>query len=131
MFTQVSWTNYILIVVLLSGCYYLIIGYLFYRHDLLQLISGKKIATNDVVTTSERYKPLVQFSDEVQALLTEAVRNRLDRINIIQSLQLLLKKYPELKDSASHESIQNLIINECKSYCSIHLSEEELGTLWN
>jgi hypothetical protein len=86
---------------------------------------------NNVVTGSERYNPLEQFSDEVQAFLNEAVRNKLDRIYIVQSLQQLLKKYPDLKNSSLQESTQNIIINECKSYCSIHLSDEELRLLWN
>jgi hypothetical protein len=132
MFTEISWSSYIVTVLLLSTGYYLFIGYRYYRHDILQLISGKKVTTNDVVAANQNPEPLIQsFSDEIRAFMEQAGKNELDKKDIIQSLHLLLKKYPTLKDSAFQESIQNLIINECTSYCSIHLSEEELSVLWN
>ena len=131
MFTQISWSSYIVTVLLLSAVYYLFIGYLYYRNDLLQLVSGKRITTNDNVVSKQRHQPLIQsFSGEVKAFMKQAGKDKLDKNDIIQSLQLLLKKYPTLKDSASQESIQNLIVNECTSYCSIHLSDEELSVLW-
>lgn len=132
MFTQISWSSYIVTVLLLSVVYYLIIGYWYYRDDLLQLVSGKRVTTHDFVSTAFRHQPLEQsFSDEVKAFMEQAGKDKLDKKDIIQSLQLLLQKYPALKDSASQESIQNLIVNECTSYCSIQLSDEELSVLWN
>ena len=131
MFTQISWSNYLLIVLLLSVSYYFVIGYIYYRNDLLQSISDKK-RTNDVVAPARNYPPILQsFSDEVQALMNEAGNNKLDRKDIIWSLQMLIKKYPGLKDFDFQEPVQTIINNECKSYCSIHLSEEELSALWN
>jgi len=132
MFTQISWSSYIVTVLLLSAVYYLFIGYLYYRDDLLQLVSGKRITTNGNVVSKQRHQSLIQsFSDEVKAFMEQAGKDKLDKKDIIQSLQLLLQKYPALKDSSSQESIQNLIVNECTSYCSIHLSDEELSVLWN
>lgn len=132
MLTQISWSSYIVTVLLLSAVYYLFIGYWYYRDDLLKLVSGKRVTTNDFVSTAFRQLPLEQsFSDEIMAFMEQAGKDKLDKKDIIQSLQLLLQKYPTLKDSASQESIQNLIVNECTSYCSIHLSDEELSVLWN
>lgn len=132
MFTQISWSSYIITVLLLSTAYYLFIGYRYYRNDLLQLVSGKRNTTNDNVVSTQRHQPLIQsFSDEARAFMEQAGKNKLDKKEIIQSLQLLFKKYPFLKDSAFQGSVQSLIINECASYCSIHLSDEELSALWN
>lgn len=132
MFTQISWSSYIVTVLLLSAIYYLFIGYWYYRDDLLQLVSGKKITTDDFVSTAFRQEPLEQlFSDEVRAFMNEAGKNKMSKKDILKSLQLVFKRYPTLKDSVSQESIQNLIVNECATYCSIHLSDEELSVLWN
>lgn len=132
MFTQISWSSYILTVLLLSAVYYLFIGYRYYRDDLLQLVSGKRLTTHDFVSTAFRQEPLEKsFSDEVRAFMNEAGKNKMSKKDIMKSLQLLFKKYPTLKDTASQESIQNLIVNEYASYCSIHLSYEELSGLWN
>jgi hypothetical protein len=132
MFTQISWSSYIVTVLLLLGGYYLFIGYGYYRNDLLQLISGKRNTTNDKLVSTQRHQTLIQlFSDEVKAFMEQAGKNKLDKKDIMQSLQLLLQKYPALKDSGLQGSVQSLIINECTSYCSIHLSDEELSGLWN
>jgi len=132
MLTQISWSSYIVTVLLLSAVYYLFIGYLYYRDDLLKLVSGKRVTTHDFVSTAFSQEPLEQsFSDEVRAFMNEAGKNKMSKKDIMKSLQLLFKKYPTLKDSASQESIKNLIVNECASYCSIHLSDEEFSELWN
>lgn len=132
MFTQVSWDKYIIAVLLLSAVYYLFIGYRYYRGDLLQLISGKKVTANHVMEAFDMNNPLMEsFSDAIEAFMYEAGKNKLDKKNIMQSLPLLFKKYPASNDTALRESVQNLIINKCKSYCSIHLSDEELSALWN
>lgn len=132
MFTQVSWGNYFTAIAFISAGYYLVIGYIYYRHDFLQLLSGKKITPGNSVVPVKNYQPLAQsFSDEVQAFMQQAAREQLAKENIVVSVQSLLNKYPALKDLAFRESIRNLVISECKSYCSIHLSEEELGVLWN
>lgn len=130
MFTQISWGNYIITVFLLSAGYYLVIGYLFYRNDILQLITGKT-AKNDTAVTTLRRMPLVQsFVDEVQTFMDGAAKNKMPKKDILLSLPLLLEKYPTLTNSAFQESVQNLIISECKSYCSIDLSDKELSVLW-
>lgn len=132
MFTQISWTNYFTIILLLAVGYYLVIGYLYYRNYFLQIISGKKNAANDFVTVFQNQDSVIQsFSDEVCAYMNEVGKNKQDKNDIMFSLQLLLQKYPTLKDLSFRESVQNIINNECKKYCSIHLSEEELRALWN
>ena len=81
-------------VAILSTGYYLVIGYLYYRHDVLQLISGKKITINDDVSL-RRHQPLAHlFSDEVRAFLQQAGKDQLGKKDILESIQSLLDKYP-------------------------------------
>lgn len=42
MFTNISWTNYIVVIILLLTIYYIIIGIRFYSHDLKNLLSGNQ-----------------------------------------------------------------------------------------
>lgn len=127
MFTHISWSSYFITIAILSAGYYLVIGYLYYRNDVLQLISPKKVEINNDVTIQRHQSLAHLFSDEVQAFMQQAGKDQLGKEDILQSLQSLLNKYPALKDPAFRESIQNLI----KFYCSIHLSDEELRLLWN
>ena len=133
MFTQISWSNYFIIILLLAAGYYLVIGYLYYRHDFLKIISGKKKVANDYVAAFPNQDSVIQsFSDEVCAYMNEVAKNKQqNKSNIIHSLKLLLRKYPSLSDLSIKESIQNIINNGCKTYCSIHLSAEELSELWD
>lgn len=155
MFTQISWSSYITIVVVLLAGYYFFVGFWYYRDNLLQLLSGRKITAGDTVNFTAQH-PLIKpeqslhqanvqevfekqnlfqltqsLSDEIQAFLNEAGRNKIHKGDVIYSLQLLLAKYPALKDSSFREFIQNLIETECETNCSIHLSDEELSVLWN
>lgn len=131
MFSQISWSNYILIVMLLLAGYYLVIGYLYYRNDFLRLIVNKK-NINHFAEDIQYYSPLIQsFSDELQAFLSESGKNKTDKEDMLVSLQMLLKKYPNFSESDSWESVQNLIINQSKYYCSIDLNNDDLSILWN
>jgi hypothetical protein len=131
MFNQVSWSNYFITIGLLSAGYYVVIGYLYYRHDLLQLLSDKKITTNNHEATIQNQELQARsFIDEFHAFMQQAANEQMGKEDILQSVQLLLNKYPAFKDSSFRKSIKNLVIDECR-YCSIHLSVEELDVLWN
>lgn len=136
----------------LLAVYYFFIALRFYRSDILQIFSGKEFTQERVsFTSSQKVQPdqtlhqanlkhafetqdLFQVSqslrDEIMAYLHEAGRDPLNKEDVLLSLKSLIAKYPSIKDSAFREVIQNLIITECETNCSIHLSEEELSVLW-
>ena len=49
---------------------------------------------------------------------------------LIYSLQLLLKKYPSLKDSEYKESLSNLIATQCEDTCLVRLNADEVYHVW-
>ena len=157
MFSQISWATYIEAVVYSIVFYYVFILYKYYRHDLSNILKGKQKPTlTEVAFTStslqptnangnvtnlvdfmpkedhdDECSPLVQsLTDEIQAFITEAGNNEFEREPILLSLQLLISKYPSVKSSPYKESIQKLIVQQCATNCSVHLSEEELDGLW-
>jgi len=153
MFTEISWNSYITIVIVLLAVYYLFIGFRYYRSDLLQLLSGKEFTPADRVSfmatkrikhdqtshqanlkqafeKQDAFQTAQSLGDEILAYLNEAGRNALNKEDVVQSLKTLSAKYPSIKDSAFLDVIQNLIITESETNCSIHFSEEELSELW-
>lgn len=46
-------------------------------------------------------------------------------------LQLVIKEYPNVKNSQFRPVINELIISECGKYGSVTLNEEEVASLWN
>ena len=153
MFTDISWGSYITFMIALLAVYYLIIGLRFYRTDIVQLISGKQFSPGEKVSFTsakldqpnpslhqanlqqafekqDMYQSSQSLGDEIMAYLHEAGRDTLSKEDVAQSLKLLIGKYPSIKDSAFRGVIENLILTESETNCSIHLSEEELSELW-
>ena len=109
MFTEISWNSYLTIVIVLLAVYYVFIGLLYYSSNIVGLLSGKKFTQRDTLTsvfemdTLTEKKNLFQtahsLSDEIQAYLNEAGRNSLNKEDVVQSLKVMLAKYPVIKTS--------------------------------
>lgn len=146
MFTDISWNSYVIAVMVLLAGYYLFIGFRYYRNDLLQLLSGKKISPGAVSfkATQKPHRENLQeafekqnlfqlsqsASDEIQAFIHQAGSDKLSADEVMKSIRGLLGKYPGLKDSSFCELIENLIITECEMNCSIPLDAEQARALW-
>jgi hypothetical protein len=145
MVAAISWGSYITLVSISVIAYYLIIGFRYYRDDILQVISGRKIMPTEpalrlgtphqdnlqqAFQQQEIFQLSESLSDEVRAFLNQAGRQGLDKVDIMRRLKSLFAKYPSIKDSAFHELLNEVVLTESKTICSIHLSEQELSELW-
>lgn len=160
MFTNISWTNYIIVVVLLLAVWYIIIGLRFYFRDLQNILSGKtklafrgvpreyssnkseEISNSDISEFDHTFLPneketgnLFQVAEELTSKLkvaiSDAASKNYNKEEFTFLLQLTLKEYPKLKGSAFQVAINNLIASECDKHSFIRLSAVELGMLWN
>ena len=129
MFTQISWSSYLTTILLLSAAYYLFLAFRYYRKDLVKIFAGKKNISDENLSMDFQKPMLKSFSVEVRAFLFEAIRNNLNKEDIMGSIQMLIRKYPGVKDRTFRNSIEHLIIED--SAASIHLSEQDLSELWN
>lgn len=152
MFKDISWANYGLFILISLLVYYITIGGLYCLNEIKQIFSGN----SNLVLKSNRSEKLehLQFHNtsikedvpqpsesnlnaladecmnDISNTLQHASKDDLVKEEIIYSLQLLINKYPLIKDSSFKSTITNYILMECKNYCSIHLSEEDLRVLW-
>jgi hypothetical protein len=129
MFTQISWSSYIVTILLLSAAYYLFLAFRYYKKDIVKILAGRKITSGESFSMDFQKPMLQSFSIEVRAFLFEAIKNNLNKEDIMGSIQMLIRKYPGVKDLTFRNSIEHLIIEE--SATSIHLSEQDLCELWN
>ena len=129
MFTQISWSSHLTTILLLSAAYYLFLAFRYYRKDLVKIFAGKKNISDENLSMDFQKPMLKSFSVEVRAFLFEAIRNNLNKEDIMGSIQMLIRKYPGVKDMTFRNSIEHLIIED--SAASIHLSEQDLSELWN
>ena len=68
--------------------------------------------------------------DEITAYFEAVIKTTCEKEKLINSLQLLLQKYPAIKNSQYKESLTNVIVTQCENRCSIHLSAEDVEGLW-
>lgn len=67
--------------------------------------------------------------DEITAYFEAVFKTTCEKEKLINSLQLLLQKYPAIKNSQYKESLTNVIVTQCENRCSIHLSAEDVEGL--
>ncbi len=128
MFTQISLSNYILVMLLLTTVYYAFIAYRFFRKDIVKLFAGGKISSEEISNDFQN-SMFYSFSMELRAFLFEAIKNNLSKADIMDTIQMLIRNYSGVKDITFRNSTEHLIIEECAA--SIHLSEQDLCELWN
>lgn len=160
MFANISWTNYIIVAILLLAAWYIIISFKFYFRDLQDILSGKakltfrgvkkeysynkseEISNSDTSEFDHKFLPNEQETDNLFKVAEELTSKLKDAISDAASknynreeftflLQLTLKEYPALKGSPFQVAINNLIASECDKHSFIRLSAVELGMLWN
>lgn len=159
MFTNISWTNYIIFVLLLLAVWYVVIGFKFYFPRLKNLFTGntkfalrkanKNSSFNNAPIENSQLsdandKPLINLAEtdrlfeaaeelirKLKIAVSNAASKRLDKQEFIVLLQLTLDEYAMLKNSSFQVGINDLIAKECEKYSFITLSAEELVMLWN
>lgn len=151
MFSTISWTDYLIVVTILLVVYYLFIGVRYYSAELKELISGKRklnfrhapvneLSTEERVLTEKDAPDQPGNDDQVNAerlalhlnqVISYASKRKLGPAELKQHLQLILREFPEFKDTALQLSINNLIISECEKHGAVTLSEDEVELLWD
>lgn len=68
MFTNISWSNYLLAVLLLLTIYYVFIGIRFYSNDLKQLLNGQRKSGDNLIRQDLRdFSSSNQDNDQIQS----------------------------------------------------------------
>lgn len=158
MFNNISWQGYWLTIALLSAGYYLTV-YLFYFRNDFKVFFNRKNGGNDTLSFVSPGKDLEQETtngepplfdgkefqspeqdseeaivyaciDEIDAFFKERKKNKCIKEELVFSLQLILKKYPTLKNSQYKASLTNVIVGQCEHNCSIHLNADDVACVW-
>lgn len=156
MFTNISWSDYIIAVAILITVYYLYVVVHFYPNEIKELLSGKQTlkfraskpldikedytdpvaksyqneATPFEVTADEEFAEVEHLIERLKNVVAEASQKKLIPQEFKQYLYLILKEYPSLQKSALRPSVNELIVSECEKYGAVTLSEDEVDMLW-
>ncbi|AWG22824.1 MULTISPECIES: hypothetical protein [Flavobacterium] len=156
MFTNISWGNYIVVIVLLLASWYLFIGFRYYLFDITEIVTGKRKIRKrrikdleihyDVVhpqtltgtskqtslgETEETILDIDTFAEKLKNLVKVASQREVIKSEFIGHLSLLFTEYSSIKNSPFRSSVSELIISECEKLDTISLSYLEVEDLWN
>ena len=122
----ISWRVYWITIFICSGIYYLVIFFRYYKNTWMGKLSPYALPhvheDTDSITSD--------CMDEVAAFFREIKKTKPVKEELIYSLQMIMKKYPSLKNSNDGEFLKKLIAAECAHICSVHLNEDELKHVW-
>lgn len=158
MFTNISWGNYIVVVVLLLASWYLFVGLRFYFDDIKEIVTGKRKLqfrrlgnTNYQepqselnyldfeITTSESepagsdtiFQEVDGLVKRLKNVITDSTQRKLIKQEFQDYMRSVLTAYPLLRDSPYRSSVDELIVSECEKQGSILLSQQEVEALWD
>jgi len=156
MFQNISWANYGIVILITLVVYYATVGGLYYLNEIKQLFAGKlrlrlklnpskRLAPanfsqqeinqlNEEGVTHPRDEELNSLVDkcmnDIKNSLQYAAQSHLAKQEIIYSLQQTVNKYSNILQTRFQTSIISYILVESLNYGSVHLSEEDLNTIW-
>lgn len=146
MFTNISWSEYSIFILITVFIYYIIILVIFYKGEIVNRVEKLQLPHK----RSNNYNPsaleeiesdlhsvntdpsneIIKLQEEIQSQLQRAKSKKSIKEEIIMSLQLVLQNYTSIKESSNKDFINNYIKEVLENLCSIHLDEKEIDTLW-
>lgn len=74
--------------------------------------------------------PVHSLVDELQAYVSQAGKQQASQEEVLDTLRLILQKYPHIPGSIFQNGINNLIEVIVESNCGFRLHADEIGELW-
>lgn len=156
MYTNISWGNYIIVIVLLLVSWYFFVGLQFYFVEIKEIVTGKWKLQNRRTKDLEIHYDVVQpqtftdtslqpsfgepeesiinidaFVEGLKNVVKEAAQRKLVKTEFQSFLSLLLCEFSSIKNSPFRSSVSEMIISECNKLDFISLSQVEVEELWN
>lgn len=151
MLNNITWTEYIIAVAILTTFYYLYIGLRYFRGDIQNLLAGKQKSqpafipvqqdafpkeafpeqSEDLRETGEDQFELVgQLIEELKSIIADASRENLEPNEFKPTISQVLKEYPGIEKSPLRGSVNELIVTEWEKNSAVVLTLEEVDVLW-
>lgn len=129
MLNSISWRQYVVILLIATLLYYLFVWIVFFKaklsvlpgiSDIRQFNVHGEDHPDEVITTAQH------VMDEIRPLFN----GRQNKNELLLALQLKLNRYNEWDEPGFRDTINEFIVSQSQSKCSIRLSEEDQRVLW-
>lgn len=155
MLQSISWNQYFLTLLFLGLIYYTVIGFRFYKWEILKLLGIERTDTkvfqgatvHDLINTGSKesdvnYMPkaspktnistgISAFADEVKAYTKEANTKMISRDEMIEAIKIIASKYPELRRDDITQGLEEYITSEINTKYPNESFNDSMFKLWN
>jgi hypothetical protein len=129
MLSNISWQQYFLFLLIANTLYYLFIWVVFFKGK-LPVLSGignlRQVSIQGEDQPDEMLTTIQHIMDELRPIFN----GRANKNELLLALQGRLRKYNQWEEPGFRETLNEFITAECRSKCSIRLSEEDQRVLW-
>lgn len=129
MFESVSWSQYIITLLICTIIYYLYIWVVYYKAMLPSLRGGMNAETflsSDEEHVNENLSSVQDIIEELRPLFNYGYHKN----ELILALQKQLKRYRHRDEPGLRDTINAFIASESLTTCSIRLGEEDQRAVW-
>jgi len=143
MLRSISWGECIEVTWVMAALYYLVIGGLYYRKELVGVFKGQRLGNPGANTklgmvaspppantVPQDFALTEQIVAEIKRVIKKVTDDRVAREDLLGSIAHILESYTHLENTAFGKAINHFIIHECEKNYSVHLSEDEVRKLW-
>jgi hypothetical protein len=136
-----SWKELLLALAILLPGYYAAVGFLFYRIEVRQLFqrkpnlsqpTGESKISSQTNTEERAALPQMPYDliEDLKLVFEAAVDQKLEKAQVLEAVQIRVRKYPEIKGSTFQSPISNLVEQELQSKMGWSLSNDEITSIW-
>jgi len=142
MLKNIPWSNFLLMIAILTIGYYLVVGLVYYRSSIQAIFrKGRRSSsvTSDQGGAQEQLDPAdvrddfastKEAIDKLKSVIERATADGVDRQDLLHVVSFHLQPYKILHGTAFGVAINNSITRECDQ-CGHNLSEDELDAIWS
>lgn len=147
MFTNITWSDYAITVLVLVFIWYLYLISRFYSSHLKDFISGRNKINRSNKTNKTKLMEDSLFSDfkesfetlddarelfyKLQDAIKESLQEARSKEGLKNYIKFILEEYPFVKISSLRSEINNLIVSECENQLQFYLTFGEVDRLWD
>jgi len=128
MFSNISWQQYCIFLIAANAIYYL--GLWIFYGAKFPVLSGVGRIQQFSVHHEDEPDEVITTAQHVMDELRPLFEGRSNKNELILALQLHLHKYNQWEEPGFRDTVNEFIIREGQSKCSIRLSEEDQRVLW-
>ena len=144
MLNSISWASYIYAVCAIVVVYYIFVGLLFYRLESVNYLKSLKEKyqsnANKLSSDGQLKREIIPAAVDLNSLeevllsllfsIKKAASQQFIKEELLQSLKSQIQFYLGKVIDLPKEKINEYIVTTSATYCSIHLSDEDLKVLW-